>query len=517
VSSGAGPVGTGLFFYPRGGSAQVARYLSRSLERLGWSVPLVTGSLGERGERTNAETFFKGLDVHPVRYDDAIAAYSVGRDPIAEPVPLHPSFEDRPNVPDRVFAAVSPVLGDHLVSAWERIVADAWGDATRVFHLHHLTPLHEAVMRVCPAHPIVTNLHGTETKMLDRIGHLAGLARAFDEDLAGMADRAETGRLPSESELDEPDLRLVLEETRWTSWRYGEHWAARLRALADRVDHFVVSSPQEQQEAQRLLAITDERIECIPNGVDTERFDRQPVTAEERLARWRHWLVDDARGWDRSGQAGSVRYEPAELERFVNPGRGTVAPVLLFVGRFLDVKRVPLLLRAYAAARERFTTPAPLVIWGGFPGEWEGEHPVEVAREVGQDGIFFTGWRGHDHLPEGLACADVMVGPSIREGFGQVFIEAMACAVPVIVARSGGPISFVNTVPGRPNGWIVEPDDLHGLANALVEAVNDPDGRRERGENAYKQIRAAYSWDSLAARFASVYETLIAGSPSPRA
>jgi glycosyltransferase involved in cell wall biosynthesis len=516
VSTDAVPVGTGLFFYPRGGSAQVARYLSRALRHLGWSVPLVAGSLGERGERTNAETFFRGVDVHPVRYDAAVAAYARGRDPIAEPLPLHPSFEDRPNVPDRVFAAVSPALGDHLVAAWERIVAEAWSEDVPVFHLHHLTPLHEAVMRTRPGRPILTSLHGTETKMLDRIGHLAGLARAFGEDLATMADRAEAGRLPNESELDEPDLRLVLEETRWSSWRYGEHWAARLRAIADRVDRIVVSSPQEQQEAQRLLAIADERIECIPNGVDTERFARRAPTTEERLARWRRWLVDDARGWDDSGRAGSVRYEQADLDSFVDLRTGAVAPVLLFVGRFLDVKRVPLLLRAYAAARARFATPAPLVIWGGFPGEWEGEHPVAVAREIGPEGIFFAGWRGHDDLPDGIACSDVMVGPSIREGFGQVFIEAMACGVPVIVARSGGPISFVNTQSGRPNGWLVEPDDLDGLTNALIESVNDPDARRERGENAYEQIRAAYSWDSLAARFAAVYEGLAGVSRSRR-
>ncbi len=508
MSAGAGPIGTGLFFYPRGGSAQVARYLSRALVKLGWSVPLVAGSLGERGERTNAETFFAGLDVHPVRYDDAIAAYAEGRDPIAEPIPLHPSFEDRPNVPDRVFASVSPALADHLAGAWERIVTDAWDEQVPVFHLHHLTPLHEAVMRTRPGRPILTSLHGTETKMLDRIVHLSGLALAFGEDLATMADRAEAGALPSESELEEPDLRLLLDETRWPSWRHGEHWAARLRSIADRVDRFVVSSPQEQQEAQRLLGIAEERIECIPNGVDTARFDRRELGRDERLARWRRWLVDDARGWDESGRAGSIRYDEAQLDRFANPRTGAAAPVLLFVGRFLDVKRVPLLLRAYAAARPRLATPAPLVIWGGFPGEWEGEHPVAVARAVGEDGIFFTGWRGHDDLPDGIACSDVMVGPSIREGFGQVFIEAMSCGLPVIVARSGGPISFVNTQPGSPNGWLVEPDDLEGLADALVEAVNDPGARRERGGNAYEQIRAAYSWDSLAERFATVYETV---------
>ena len=122
--------------------------------------------------------------------------------------------------------------------------------------------------------------------------------------------------------------------------------------------------------------------------------------------------------------------------------------MLLFVGRFTEVKQLPMLIRAYARARERFARPAPLVIWGGFPGEWEGEHPFSVARDVGTEGIFFVGWRGHTDLPDGLACADVMVAPSAREGFGQMLVEAMACGLPVIATRSGGPTSFVNTDPG---------------------------------------------------------------------
>ena len=58
--------------------------------------------------------------------------------------------------------------------------------------------------------------------------------------------------------------------------------------------------------------------------------------------------------------------------------------MLLFVGRFTEVKQLPMLIRAYARARERFARPAPLVIWGGFPGEWEGEHPC-VGGARGRD------------------------------------------------------------------------------------------------------------------------------------
>lgn len=55
-----GHVVMGLLFFPRGGSAQVARYLSVALVHADWSIELVTGSLGDLGEKTHAPTFFAG-------------------------------------------------------------------------------------------------------------------------------------------------------------------------------------------------------------------------------------------------------------------------------------------------------------------------------------------------------------------------------------------------------------------------------------------------------------------------
>jgi D-inositol-3-phosphate glycosyltransferase len=495
----------GLLFYPRGGSAQVARYLSRALEGIGWSTELLSGSLGRTGEATHAGTFYESDQIATVDYDGAVAAFRLGRDPIAEPVPMHPSYEDRPDVPDRVLASVSPELGDRLTAFWEQTVSEVWSDALPVFHLHHLTPIHEAVMRRYPGRPVVTNLHGTETKLIDRIQRLGGIAQKLGTSVADLAARAQAGALaaPRGLTVEENDL---FHETRWACWAHADHWADRLRAIAARSDRLIVNSPQELEVAARMLSLEEHRFECIPNGIDTDRFDRRPLDAQTKLALWRRWLVEDPHGWDESGKPGTVRYSESQLEKFVDSKTGGPATVLLFVGRFLAVKRLPLLLRAYARARPRFTAPAPLVIWGGFPGEWEEEHPCRVASKEGIDDVFFAGWRGHEDLPAGLGCADVFVGPSIREGFGQVFIEAMACGLPVIAARSGGPVSFVNTEPRRPNGWMVEPDDIDELSDALVEAVNDPDGRRARAQNAYAQIHGKYSWRVLAERFARVYE-----------
>jgi glycosyltransferase involved in cell wall biosynthesis len=187
--------------------------------------------------------------------------------------------------------------------------------------------------------------------------------------------------------------------------------------------------------------------------------------------------------------------------------------VLIFVGRFTHQKRLPLLLRAYARARREHGLRAPLLVWGGFPGEWEGEHPVSLVRAERIPGVFFTGWRGHDELPTGLGCADVFVSPSVGEAFGQVFIEAMACGLPVVAAACGGPLSFVNDDPTAPNGWLVTPDDEAALAAALSDATTGPrpgTERARRGVNALAQVRARFTWQGAARHVVELYDEVSA-------
>ena len=183
----------------------------------------------------------------------------------------------------------------------------------------------------------------------------------------------------------------------------------------------------------------------------------------------------------------------------------------MFVGRFLRFKRVPLLIRAYARARPHFDCDAPLVIWGGAPGEWEGEHPHDVAREVGIDrDVFFVGWRGHDELPLGLASCDALVAPSVDEPFGQVYLEAMACERAVVATTTGGPPSFINLDAAAPDGWLVTPDDEQALAQAMIAIVNAPDERRARGASGLEHVREDFAWSAVAERFVEVYESVLA-------
>jgi glycosyltransferase involved in cell wall biosynthesis len=199
-----------------------------------------------------------------------------------------------------------------------------------------------------------------------------------------------------------------------------------------------------------------------------------------------------------------VSYREPDLDRLLGPAGD--ATVLIYVGRFTAAKRVPLLVRAFARARARFARPASLVVWGGHPGEWEDDHPVPVADDVGADGIFFAGWRGHSDLPEGLAACDALVMPSVNDSYPQTPLEAMAVGLPVIATRSGGFPSMINLDPAHPTGWLVPPDDVDALAGTLVEAVNRPDELGRRGAAALAHARAELAWSRRVVGFERAYE-----------
>src|SRR5829696_3702551 len=449
-------------FFPRGGSAQVMRYLGKNLAENGWEPTVVAGSARDEADATK---FFDGLDVRPVDYRAALEA----DDPLRADPPLHPSYEDREEAPDKVFAKVDDETYEHLVEAWQKLLTDAGAGHADVIHLNHLTPINEAAERAFSDVPRVGHLHGTELLML----------REIDEG-------------PPEG------------------WAHAREWAERMRRWAQSCERLFVLSPDAVRRVPDLLGVDPAKVVWAPNGFDPEIFDRRPLTGDKRHALWRRWLVDEPRGWDPDSQEpGGVSYSEDDLAAFDD------GPVLLYVGRYTEVKRIPLLIRAHARASERFDVRAPLVILGGHPGEWEGEHPLEVIRDTGAANVFLAGWHSDGDLADGLNASDVTVLPSVREQFGQVIVEGMACGVRAIAVDAHGPATIIEA---GEDGWLVPADDEEAMADALVEAVNDADERRRRGDNAYESSRSRYSWPALAKEVASVYDDVVKGQPeSPTA
>jgi len=461
VSGGApalGRVVSGLFFFPRGGSAQVARELARALPGAGWQTRLAAGSLGRRGELTNASSFFAGIDVEPLDYSPALEL----ADPLAAPVPFPPSYEDRLGAPDRVFAAVDDAAFERLVRAWVEVLGRAGAGEADLLHLHHLTPANEAASRAFGSLPRLGQLHGTELALLRAI---------------------QAGPPPG--------------------WGYASGWAARLRRWAKECT-LVVVPPGAEVEAALLLGLERTKLRSLPSGVDLERFTTRPLAREERLAFWRRWLVEQPQGWDESGRPGSITYSDDDLAPFRAGG-----PVFVYVGRYTAVKRLPLLIAAHARAVERLGRPLPLVLVGGHPGEWEGEHPLATARRLGNRQVFLAGWRAHEQLPQALNAADLLVLPSVAEAFGLVLVEAMACGLPVIACSTHGPAEIV--ADGK-TGWLIPPDDEDSLADALLAAATVDQERLTRGRRAQAESRH-HGWPATIRHLTLLYDELAALTP----
>ena len=95
--------------------------------------------------------------------------------------------------------------------------------------------------------------------------------------------------------------------------------------------------------------------------------------------------------------------------------------------------------------------------------------------------VFLAGWQEHSALPSFLNAADAQVLASVREQFGLVLVEGMACGLPAIAVNRLGPAEIIDD--GR-TGWLVEPDDVDQLTDAIVAVLDDDPERRRRGRAA---------------------------------
>ncbi|MFH8586471.1 glycosyltransferase family 4 protein [Streptomyces celluloflavus] len=505
---------TAVLFWPRGGSAQVIRYLLRELRSRGHTTRLHAGSLGHPGEPSHGPTCYQGLDLHPYDHNDAMATFTRGKDPQRAPVPFHPSYEDRGHCPDPLFSAVPPASADHLTHAWTRHLRAHRNLDTDLLHLHHLSHLQTSAHAAYPGIPRVTTLHGTELKLIDAMDQRINLAQRTGTSLADLArllhsdnpHRAtEALRLAKTAGLDDTDTDQ-LTATAWQKWTHSPYWLTRLRQATAHAGQLVTVSDQDQHLATRLLHLNNAP-PVIPNGVDTHTFRPQQLDPAQRLEHLRHWLVTDPRGWGPDQAPGSIRYTETDLQR-LHDHHGRLRPLLLWVGRFLDFKRVPVLLHAFATAQARLDPAPALLMWGGYPGEYEGTHPADLAAELGiERDVFFIGWRGHKELPTGLNCADLMAAPAVGEPFGMVYLEAMACGTPPIATATGGPARTIKAAGPHATGWLVTPDDPDDLAHTLTAAIQDTAERRRRSANGRQHIQTTYSWTHTADRYLTIYDT----------
>ncbi len=196
---------------------------------------------------------------------------------------------------------------------------------------------------------------------------------------------------------------------------------------------FVISNSQKQRFLSTFDDYDPQRVMVTPNGIDPAVFHvDNTLTLDKVLA---HFPTRPYPGSHVAASAIALGHDA----------------MVLFVGKFADIKRIDCLLRAavtYERAAVKAGQRVATIIAGSGPVEAQRLYQ-DLAVQLGLDGVYFIGPQEQPALAQLYNVADVGVFPTKFEAFGLVFLECLACGTPVIGTAAGGPLEFVNNTVGE--------------------------------------------------------------------
>jgi glycosyltransferase involved in cell wall biosynthesis len=240
--------------------------------------------------------------------------------------------------------------------------------------------------------------------------------------------------------------------------------------VARYIDHFFVVSSFLRECLQELAGASLEAT-VLPMGVDTSLFTARPR---------------DLAGRERLGL-----------------GEG---PLLLFVGRLVEVKGVQYLVEAVPEVLRQVPDVQVLILG---EGDLSGELRAVVRSCCLEEHVHFLGRVAHDEVPAYLAMCDWLVVPSIvdatgrTEGLGLVLLEAFASGRPVIASRVGG---IPDVLEEGVNGFLARPGDAADLARQIVRALREADWQQFSA--AASRTAERYDWVYVAGQYAETFHAL---------
>jgi glycosyltransferase involved in cell wall biosynthesis len=344
-----------------------------------------------------------------------------------------------------------------FIDSWFQTVAEGSGTAAGIGGLQRaLIARGHRVARLAPPHSWPAN---TTARRLLFNYHLPALLRTLRYDMVIGFDidgvcwsgaRAGTpyiasikGVIAEEMQHERGRTRLLFELLAWLEGRN-----------ARRADAVLTTSAYCRSALQRHYGVPASQVRLVPEGID--------------LARWR-------------GLAARVPHQ-------------SDGATILCVARQYPRKHVADLLRALPVV-QRAIPRARAVIASDGP---EHAHLRALATELGlNDAVTFTGALADDQLAQLYRQADIFCLPSVQEGFGIVFLEAMACGLPVVATLAA---AIPEVVPDRRAGLLVPPGDPAALAHALIELLARPSQRADYGAFGREYVER-FDWDRVAQLF----------------
>lgn len=269
-------------------------------------------------------------------------------------------------------------------------------------------------------------------------------------------------------------LKSLRSQDRWLYFQAAPYAALLLRNKVDFLHaHF---ADVNLNWAKVLSDWTD-----IPFGVTTHRYDllNDPISIDKarRLFMQSHLLVTISE-WNKhfmlqkygiDSDKIRVIHCGVDVDRFkpLDPIKIQGKSRLLNVGRLVPAKGQDILLHALAKVRAE-CVEFDMVIIGS--GDIE-DKLMRLSRELQlDDSVKFVGAQSQSYVVNSLKNADIFVLSSISEGLPIVCMEAMSSGVLMIATRING---VPELVQDGVNGFLVEPEDVNGLADAIIWAIRN--------------------------------------------
>ncbi len=138
-------------------------------------------------------------------------------------------------------------------------------------------------------------------------------------------------------------------------------------------------------------------------------------------------------------------------------------------------------------------------------GHLEPELRALVSKLKLDERVRFVGQIPNHDLPRYLQVADIFIRPSLSEGLGNSFLEAMAAGIPVIATPVGGIPDFL--VDGE-TGLFCEVSNPHSIAQKVEKLIKDKESREYIIKNAREMVQKKYSWEGIAREMKEIFSAI---------
>lgn len=264
-----------------------------------------------------------------------------------------------------------------------------------------------------------------------------------------------------------------------------------------------------QVERRRLQRVSDGPLALWRRAMTaiTARMDDHALRHVDAVQVENPWMLSHVQRVNQGRSAADIRYAPPGVDEKIfspAPERALADGHVLCVGRLDDPrKNIGLLLDAYVQLPQILQTRHRLILAGSGgppPSFW-----TRVKMLGMQDRVEFIHRPDQEELVSLYQQAAIFVLPSDEEGLGIVVLEAMACAVPVVSTRSGGPDGILSD---GEDGRLVPLEDPRALAEAMMDVLSDPELNATMGRRARATIERIYAKEVAGRAFVDVWNRL---------